>query len=137
MRSRPLVAIVVACTLTATACGGSPTASRDGQGNPELANAAQQVYDKFNALTGQERTDELLEAAKSEGSVSVYTSNNDIEDVATAFKAKYGVEIKTYRADSETVLQRVLQEGNANFHGADVLENNSPEMNIVSSHDQI
>src|SRR5215470_4676586 len=68
---RPLVVIVVACTLTATACGGSPTASRDGGGNPELANAAQQVYDKFNGLAGQERTDELLKAAKSEGEVSV------------------------------------------------------------------
>lgn len=131
---RPLAAIVLALTLTSTACGGSPTASQ-GEGNPELADAAQQVYDRFNGLTGQERTDELLKAAKAEGELSVYTSNNDIEDVATAFKEKYGLEIKTYRADSETVLQRVLQEGNANFHGADVLETNSPEMNIASSHE--
>jgi iron(III) transport system substrate-binding protein len=132
---RPLVAIALALTLTATACGGSPTASQGGGGNAEVADAAQQVYDRFNGLTGQERTDELLKAAKAEGELSVYTSNNDIEDVAAAFKDKYGLEVKTYRADSETVLHRVLQEGEANFHGADVLETNSPEMNITSSHD--
>jgi len=131
---RPLAAIVLALSLTATACGGSPTATQGG-GNPELADAAQQVYDRFNAMAGQERTDELLKAAKTEGQVSVYSSNNDIEDIAAAFKAKYGIDIKTYRADSETVLQRILQEDKANFHGADILENNAPEMNIASSHD--
>ena len=67
--------------------------------------------------------------------MSVYSSNNDIEDIAAAFKAKYGIDIKTYRANSETVLQRILQEDKANFHGADILENNTPEMNIASSHD--
>ena len=131
---RPLAAIVLALSLTSTACGGSPTATQGG-GNPELADAAQQVYDRFNGMTGQERTDELLKAAKAEGQVSVYSSNNDIEDIAAAFKAKYGIDIKTYRADSETVLQRILQEDKANFHGADILENNAPEMNIASSHE--
>ena len=131
----PLATSVIALVLTATACGGSPTASQGADANTDAANAAQEIYDRFNSMTGQERTDALLKAAKEEGELSVYTSNNDIADVAEAFKAKYGIEVKTYRANSETVLQRVLQEGDANFHGADILETNSPEMNIVSSHD--
>jgi iron(III) transport system substrate-binding protein len=131
---RPLAAIVLAFALTMTACGTSPTASQGG-GNTEVADAAQKVFDQFNSMSGQQRTDALVKAAKEEGDLSVYTSNNDIEDIATAFKDKYGIQVDTYRADSETVLQRVLQEGNANFHGADILETNSPEMNIAASHD--
>src|SRR5258705_7903217 len=132
---RPLATIVLALVLPATACGGSPTASQGGSANTDAASAAQETYDRFNSMTGQERTDALLKAAKEEGELSVYTSNNDIADVAGAFKEKYGIEVKTYRANSETVLQRILQEGEANFHGADILETNSPEINIVTSHD--
>jgi iron(III) transport system substrate-binding protein len=129
---RRLAAMALVLTLASTACGGSPTAPSGGGDSAEAKNAAQQVYDRFNAMTGQERTDELLKAAKAEGELSIYTSNNDITDVADAFKDKYGLEVKTYRASSEAVLQRILQENKANFHGADVLETNAPEMNVAS-----
>ena len=91
-------------------------------GNPELADAAQQVYDRFNGYDRSRANGRTAEGGEGGGRVVGLQSNNDIEDVAAAFKEKYGLDIKTYRADSETVLQRILQEDNANFHGADVLE---------------
>jgi iron(III) transport system substrate-binding protein len=129
---RPLIALALALTLVSAACGGSPSAPSGSSDGPEAASPAQAVYDRFNNMTGQGRTDELLKAAKAEGELSIYTSNNDITEVADAFKEKYGLQVRTYRASSEAVLQRILQENKANFQGADILETNAPEMNIAS-----
>lgn len=128
-----LAALTLATTLVATACGGSPTASPGAQSGTESRVSAPEVYERFNTMSGQSRTDALIEEAKSEGQLSVYTSNNDMTEVVDAFTKKYGIDVKTYRASSEAVLQRVLQENAANFRGADIVETNSPEMNILSN----
>ena len=62
-------------------------------------------------------------------SSSLYTSNTDIDDVVKAFEAKYGLKVDTYRANSETVLQRILQESSAHYQGADLVETNAGELN--------
>ena len=134
MRYQRLLAVLaLATTLFATACGGSPTSSPGGGDSSAEAAAAQQVYDRFNGMSGQERTDELVKAAKAEGALSIYTSNNDIAELVDAFKATYALDVKTYRASSEAVLQRILQEENANYRGVDIVETNSGEMNVLSN----
>jgi iron(III) transport system substrate-binding protein len=123
-----------------TACGSSPTAENGkagGEDKPGKAAAASaKVFDKFSGMSGSERTDALVAAAEEEGSVSVYTSNSDIEDIVDAFEDTYDIDVSAYRADSETVLQRLLQEKSANFFGADVVETNSSELNILEQEDQ-
>lgn len=133
----PLAALVTAMTLTA--CGGSPTSSSADSGggtdrdSSKLAKAAKEVYDRFNGLSGQERTDELVKCAEEEGQLNVYTSNTDMEDLIDVFSDQYDIDVNNYRANSETVLQRILQEDEAGYYGADVLETNALELGVSSN----
>ena len=72
---------------------GSPTASNTGSA-PAGASAAQQVYDQINGLKGTERTNTLLDLAKKDGTLSLYTSNTDMDDVVKAFEDKYGLKVE-------------------------------------------
>jgi len=134
MRHRPLVLFAV-MTVTAglTACGASPTASTGTQDEvqSDLAASAQQVYDQINGLSGQERTDELVRLAEEEGELNVYTSNTDMDDLVEGFTDLYDVEVNVYRANSESVLQRILQEDSASYYGADIFETNALELGVA------
>ena len=74
--------------------------------------------------------DSLMQAAKKEGEVAVYTSliSEDLTALSEAFEKKYGIKVKGWRAGSEKVLQRALTEARANRHDADVIETNGPEL---------
>jgi len=115
----------IGLSLAVASCGGSPTAT-NGAG-PGDASAKFQQYE---SLKGQERRDTLLKDAKSEGAVSLYTSmTSDVADAVTkAFTDQTGIKVNLYRADSETVLQRILQEASAHHAGADAVETDALEM---------
>jgi iron(III) transport system substrate-binding protein len=130
----PLAAMAVAMLLAA--CGGSPTASSSengsgGREDSDLAAHAREVYDRINGLSGQERTDALVELAEQEGQLNVYTSNTDMEDLVDAFSDQYDIDVNVYRANSETVLQRILQEDEAGYYGADIFETNALELGVA------
>jgi iron(III) transport system substrate-binding protein len=91
------------------------------------------TYERFNGLTGQQRTDELVKCAEEEGALSIYTSNTDIDDVVEGFEDAYDIETSVYRGNSESVLQRILQEQKAEFFGNDVIETNALELNVTQS----
>ncbi|MFP5336757.1 MAG: ABC transporter substrate-binding protein [Actinomycetes bacterium] len=138
MRYRLRAPIVALAALgLVAACGGSPTSSTGaetgggGRESSDLATAAKEVYDKFNGMSGQERTDELVACAEEEGELSVYTSNSDMEDLIDAFEDEYDVSVSNYRAQSETVLQRILQEDEAGYYAADVFETNALELGVA------
>ena len=76
---------------------------------------------------GADRTDLLVAAAKKEGEVSVYRVYPALSAVEAAFTAKYGIKVKSWRADSETVLQRVVTEARGSRNDVDLVQNNSPE----------
>ncbi|HUQ27171.1 MAG TPA: extracellular solute-binding protein [Usitatibacter sp.] len=82
------------------------------------------------AAAQSDREQSLLQAAKKEGEVVVYTSliAEDLTALSQAFEKKYGVKVKGWRAGSEKVLQRTLTEARANRHDADVIETNGPEL---------
>lgn len=122
--------LVASMALVLAACGGSPTAGNSGSSAP-AASEAEKVYQQINGMSGEERNQTLLDMAKKEGQLSLYTSNTDMEDVVKGFEDKYGLKVETYRANSETVLQRVLQESTANFQGADIIETNAGELNAL------
>jgi iron(III) transport system substrate-binding protein len=131
------IGLLAAAILVLAACGESPTSPTGGGtasvGDTDAAKAALQVYSKFNAMTGAERDKALLEAANAEGSLSIYTSNTDIDKVVEAFEDKYpDIDVSVYRANSETVLQRTLQEQEAGFYGNDILETNAGELGIAN-----
>ena len=134
MRSRAAsrTAVAVVATLALGACGGSPTAAPVAgatsavAGNPKTL----ETYQRINAMTGQQRTDELVQCAEEEGELSIYTSNTDIEDLVAEYEDLYDVDVSIYRGNSESVLQRVLQEQKASFFGNDVIETNALELNV-------
>ena len=82
---------------------------------------------------GADRLQKLIEGAKKEGEVAVYTSApvDDMKVLADAFEKKYGVKVKVWRSSSEKVLQRGLAETKANHPEADVFETNGPEMEAL------
>lgn len=134
MNKKALMVPAVALAAVLTACG-SPVASGGGggEGASKIDSHAQEVFDKYNAMAGQERTDALVAAAQEEGEVSVYTSNTDLDVIIDAFSDAYDIDVNVYRGNSESVLQRVLQESKAGFAGVDVVETNSGEMNIIGA----
>lgn len=125
------LAVAVGLVLTLVSCGASPTASNTGSGPTDAASKFQQ----YEALKGQERRDRLVADAKAEGELSLYTSmaSDVAQAVAKAFTDQLGVKVNMYRAESETVLQRLLQEASANHPGADVVESNDGEMSAVAN----
>lgn len=131
-------AAAVAATLVLAACGGSPTASpTSGEGggtreDSDLAAKAQEAYDRFNGMSGQERTDALVTCAEEEGQLNVYTSNTDMDDLVDVFGDEYDIDVNVYRAGSETVLQRILQEDEAGYYGADLFETNALELGVAA-----
>lgn len=130
----PLAALGTAVLLAS--CGGSPTASPSGSGgesreDTDLAVQAQEAYDRFNGMSGQERTDALVACAEEEGQLNVYTSNTDMDALIEGFSDLYDVEVNNYRANSETVLQRILQEDEAGYYGADIFETNALELGVA------
>src|SRR5438046_10644043 len=76
----------------------------------------------------------LVEKAKQEGSVVLYTSLAPTESkpLADAFEKKYGVKVELWRALSDKVVQRAVTEARAKRHAVDVLETNGPEMEMLA-----
>ena len=70
------------------------------------------------------RPDAIVKAAQEEGEFNLYTSMTaEVADAVTeAFSDEFDVDVNLYRASSETVLQRVLQEQKAGYHGSDAIE---------------
>ena len=80
-----------------------------------------------------DRDAKLLEGARKEGQVVVYTSLNtkDSVPIKDVFEKKYGVKLVLWRSSSEKVLQRAVAEARAGRHAVDVLETNGPEMEAL------
>ncbi len=137
-RTLRTAALAAGAVLVLTACGGSPTSSDSGDGGggggqDSGPTEAEKLYEEIGALTGQERRDRLVELAAEENGLNLYTSMNAdiLDEVISAFDDEFGIEPSVYRASGETVLQRVLQEQDANFPGNDVVETNSGELGAL------
>ena len=114
--------IVLALALITAACGSSAPAET-GASLAELSS-----YD------GPDRLERLIEGAKREGELTIYTSgqSTDLGPVVEAFEKKYGVRATLWRAGSEAVLNRALQESRAGRFTVDVVETNGPELESMS-----
>src|SRR4029077_16681126 len=85
------------------------------------------------AYAGADRTQRLVEGAKKEGAVMVYSSMT-VEDMAplqAAFEKKYGVKVGFWRSSSENVVRRGVTEMRAGRFDADIFETNAVEMEAL------
>ena len=83
--------------------------------------------------TGPDRLKRLMDGARKEGLLTIYTSAplDDLAALTSAFEAKYGVKSRVWRSGSEKVLQRGLLEAKAGRFEADAFETNGPEMEVL------
>lgn len=82
---------------------------------------------------GADREPRLIEKAKQEGTLALYTSMQlaDSGPLTQAFEKKYGIAVALWRASGEKVAQRALTEARAGRHEVDVLETDGAQMEIL------
>ena len=82
---------------------------------------------------GPARLRKLVEGAKKEGGLNLYTSaqSDDMGLLVGAYEKKYAVKVNVWRASSEKVLQRAIAEARAGRFSCDILETNGPEMEAM------
>ncbi|HZE11300.1 MAG TPA: extracellular solute-binding protein [Burkholderiales bacterium] len=92
--------------------------------------AAQAPFD----ATGPDRAQRVAAAAKKEGTLTIYTTfaEKDQPALLNPFEAKYGVKVVVWRAGTDKVLQRTIQEAAARKHNVDVIHFGAPEMEALS-----
>lgn len=102
-----------------------------------LPSAVQGQADKNEEIylyKGSDREKQLIQKAKQEGKVVLYTSLGLTESVplTQAFEKKYGIKVELWRAVSEKIAQRAQTEARAKHHAVDVIETNAPELEILA-----
>jgi iron(III) transport system substrate-binding protein len=98
-----------------------------------LAQPAPGAHKALYLYQGPERDRKLLDGARKEKQVVVYTSLNtkDSHPIAQAFEKKYAVKVEIWRSSSEKVLQRALTEARGGRFAVDAFELNGPELEAM------
>src|SRR5690606_7191831 len=108
---------LAACALPAFSAGAAPAPSiqslLDGQ--------------------GEGRHQHLVELAKKEGTLTVYTSiaNSVAQQLRADFEEKYGITVNLWRAGDRSILQRLGSEAKAGKPVADIINMGSLEMEML------
>jgi iron(III) transport system substrate-binding protein len=91
--------------------------------------SAQTVADIAN-FSGPDRTQKLIDGARQEGTVTLYSSAvvNDSNAIIAAFEQKYGVKVQLWRGSSEDILRRAVTEHRGGRDDVDVAETAGPDM---------
>jgi iron(III) transport system substrate-binding protein len=132
---------ITALAMGLAACGGGGAAdlgSGPAGNGAATSSTAAKVYQDLNAKGADARA-AAEAAAKKEGQLSLYTSmTSDVADaVSKAFTEQFGIKVSVFRGNSETVLQRALQEGKAGRPGADAIETNFLELESLGKEGQL
>ena len=105
-----------------------------------IAHCAFAVLLAAAAATGAAEIDaRLVERARGEGAVSLYTSMQlvDSRPLTAAFERKYGIRVQLWRASGEKVAQRVLTESRGGRFEVDVIETDGAQMEILHRERQL
>jgi iron(III) transport system substrate-binding protein len=135
MRTRSLAAPTIAMVLLLAGCaGGLADSGQPSVAAPAGSSAAQAVYDQIAALPKDQQRTKAVELAKQEGALSLYTSMTEdlAKPVTAAFQKQFEIPVTLFRANSETIVQRTLQESQGARPGGDVVESDFAEMASLS-----
>ena len=88
----------------------------------------------LNEYQGADRMEKIIAAARMEGAVTFYTTiaEKDLPVVLKPFEQKYGIKVTTWRAGTDKVLQRAIQEARAGRNEMDAVHFGSPEMEALA-----
>lgn len=64
---------------------------------------------------------ELIDAAKKEGNVTVYSITSRIANAAKSFEEKYGITVNAYNLKDYELIEKVSQEGKNDIYGSDFI----------------
>ncbi len=83
---------------------------------------------------GPDREQRLLEGARREGTVTLYSDEPTDDNAAllAGFQKKYGIKVNLYRASSEEIRQRAVAEAAARRFDLDVAFNNGPAIEAMA-----
>jgi ABC-type Fe3+ transport system substrate-binding protein len=97
---------------------------------PALAQQRPPTLAELAMYDGPDRTKRLVEGAKKEGTVTIYSSVtvDDMKVLSAAFEKKYGVKLQAWRASSESILQRAMVEARGGRYDVDAIETSAAEM---------
>jgi iron(III) transport system substrate-binding protein len=98
-----------------------------------IADAHAQTLQKLAMGTDEGRQQRLIEGAKKEGSLLLYTTTPTeyINQLIEPFEKKYGIKVNVWRARSEIILQRVINEARGGKPAVDVIHSISPPMEAL------
>ena len=88
---------------------------------------------KIYLYQGADRDQRLLEQAKKEGQVMLYSTMtvNDGRMLAAAFEKKYGIRVTHWRSGAERIVNRAVAEHRARRYEVDVIETSSNRMEML------
>jgi len=100
-----------------------------------LAGAGSPAHGQADIATyqGADRSQKILEGAKKEGTLTIYTSAtvDDMTTLTIAFTKKYGIKTQVWRASSENIIQRSATEARGGRFDVDVFETDGVAMEAV------
>ena len=102
---------------------------------PAVAQTAAPTTASLGRLTGPDRTQRLIEGAKREGALTVYSSIPlaTMTEITGAFEKKYGIKVEYWRASATAILERATNEWRVGQPGFDVIEGNKGPQVILKS----
>jgi len=91
------------------------------------------------ALAAHAQDAGLVEKAKKEGALTLYTSMQLVDSgpLTQAFEKKYGIKVNLWRASGEKVAQRAITEARGNRFEMDVAETDGAQMEILHREGQL
>ena len=100
---------------------------------PAALPAAAQSLDTLAAYSGPDRTQRLVEGARKEGALTLYSSMTvaDMSGLSAAFGAKYGVKVQAWRGSSEDIRSRAMTEYGGGRYEVDLAETAGPDMEAL------
>jgi iron(III) transport system substrate-binding protein len=130
--------LITAMMLVVAACGSGGGTAKPASTQPVSGQAGEKKAEVPKVLSvkdiynGADR-DQLEKKAKEEGKIALYTSMNveDLQPITDAFEKKYGVKVEAWRAADEKVTQRAITEYKANRFDVDMIDTDSPSLEIV------
>ena len=131
--SRALVALILGSSMILGACGGGKPAATEAPKAAETTAAPETKAEepkaeetkaeetKAEAAGGEMSHDELVEAAKKEGKLVVYSTTSRISTAAENFEKLYGIKVETANLKDGELVEKISLEVGGGVNGADMV----------------
>ena len=94
---------------------------------------------ELSSYSGPDRERMLIEGAKQEGSLTLYTSQQlgDTNPIIEAFEKRYGIKVKVWRSGPDNVVPRILNEAKSRRFEFDIVETEGQALEALQREKQL